>query len=373
MQTAQAHDILTSIAAAQAADRRTEMAQINETSLNELIGRVLNDIGGAMSVPLVRIGDAYGLYETLRAAGPMDAKELARATDCAPRYVLEWLSAQAASGYVTQRNGKFSLSPEQSYLFAEPESPMNMLGAFDTAAAMVENQAKVQAAFKTGRGVAWGDQAGCLFCSVARLFRPGYVNALVQSWLPSLDGVVAKLQAGAKVADVGCGHGLSTLLMAEAFPKSQFIGYDFHPKSIASATAHARAHDVGNIRFEVARAQDYPESGFDLVTCFDCLHDMGDPQGAATHIRRSLKKDGTWMVVEPAAGDTLEANMNPVGRIYYSASTMICVPTSLAQETGLALGAQAGEKRISDLILSGGFKRVRRAAETPLNMVLEAT
>jgi 2-polyprenyl-3-methyl-5-hydroxy-6-metoxy-1,4-benzoquinol methylase len=349
------------------------MTQINETSLNELVGKVLTDLGGAMSVPLVRIGDAHGLYEKLKSIGPVDAEQLAKATECAPRYVLEWLSAQAASGYVTQNGGKFSLSPEQAYLFAEPDSPFNMVGAFDTAAAMVENQAKVQAAFKTGRGVAWGDQACCLFCSVARLFRPGYVNALVQNWLPSLEGVVSKLKSGAKVADVGCGHGLSTLLMAEAFPKSQFIGYDFHQKSIASATAHARAHDVGNVRFEVARAQDYPENGFDLVTCFDCLHDMGDPQGAAKHVRQSLKKDGTWMVVEPAAGDTLEANMNPVGRIYYSASTMICVPTSLAQETGLALGAQAGEKRIADVIMSGGFKRVKRVADTPLNMVLQAT
>jgi 2-polyprenyl-3-methyl-5-hydroxy-6-metoxy-1,4-benzoquinol methylase len=373
MREAQYHDTLATISAAASADRRSDMTQINETSLNELVGNVLTDLGGAMSVPLVRIGDAHGLYEKLKSTGPVSAEQLAKATDCAPRYVLEWLSAQAASGYVTQKNGKFSLSPEQSYLFAEPDSPFNMVGAFDTAAAMVENQAKVEAAFKTGRGVAWGDQAGCLFCSVARLFRPGYVNALVQSWLPSLDGVVAKLKSGAKVADVGCGHGLSTLLMAEAFPKSQFIGYDFHQKSIASATAHARAHDVGNVRFEVARAQDYPESGFDLVTCFDCLHDMGDPRGAAKHVRQSLKKDGTWMVVEPAAGDSLEANMNPVGRIYYSASTMICVPTSLAQETGLALGAQAGEKRISDVILSGGFKRVRRAVDTPLNMVLEAT
>jgi 2-polyprenyl-3-methyl-5-hydroxy-6-metoxy-1,4-benzoquinol methylase len=349
------------------------MSQINETSLNELVGKVLVDLGGAMSVPLVRIGDAHGLYEKLKSNGPVSADQLAKQTGCAPRYVLEWLSAQTASGYVTQKGGKFSLTPEQAFLFAEPDSPLNMLGAFDTAAAMVENQAKVQAAFKTGRGVAWGDQAGCLFCSVARLFRPGYVNALVQAWLPSLDGVVDKLKSGAKIADVGCGHGLSTLIMAEAFPKSQFIGYDFHQGSIASATAHARSHGVKNARFEVARAQDYPERDFDLVTCFDCLHDMGDPQGAATHVRQSLKKDGTWMVVEPAAGDSLEANMNPVGRIYYSASTMICVPTSLAQETGRALGAQAGEKRISDVIMSGGFKRVKRVAETPLNMVLQAT
>jgi 2-polyprenyl-3-methyl-5-hydroxy-6-metoxy-1,4-benzoquinol methylase len=258
-------------------------------------------------------------------------------------------------------------------VFATPDSPVNLIGAFDTAAAMVENQAKVQAAFRTGKGVAWGEQAGCLFCAVARLFRPGYVNALVQEWLPALDGVVEKLTAGARVADVGCGHGLSTVLMAQAFPASEFVGYDFHPGSIAAATAHARAHGVANVRFEVGRAQDFPGEGYDLVTCFDCLHDMGDPQAAAAHIRKALVPDGTWMVVEPAAGNALEDNLNPVGRLYYSASTMICVPTSLAQETGLALGAQAGERRIAEVIRSGGFSRVRRAAETPLNMVLEAS
>ena len=349
------------------------MEQVNEAKLNEFVGRVLGDIGGAVSVPLVRIGDALGLYRSLKDIGPATAEDLAEATGCAPRYVREWLSAQAASGYVEHAGGRFSLSPEQALVFAEPDSPVNLIGAFDTAAAMVDNQAKVQAAFKSGKGVAWGEQAGCLFCAVARLFRPGYVNALVQEWLPSLNGVAAKLEAGAKVADVGCGHGLSTLLMARAFPRSQFIGYDFHPGSIAAATAHALAEEVGNVRFEVGRAQDFPGDGFDLVTCFDCLHDMGDPEGAAAHVRRALKPDGTWMVVEPAAGDALEDNLNPVGRVYYSASTMICVPTSLAQETGLALGAQAGERRISEVIRSGGFSRVRRAAQTPLNMVLEAT
>ena len=281
-------------------------------------------------------------------------------------------SAQAASGYVTYEGGKFSLSPEQAFVFASPDSPANLIGAFDTAAAMVENQAKVQAAFKTGKGVGWGDQAGCLFCSVARMFRPGYVNALVQEWLPALDGVVERLTAGAEVADVGCGHGVSTILMAQAFPRSSFVGYDFHPGSIAAATAHAAAHGVANVRFEVGRAQDFP-GRYDFVTCFDCLHDMGDPAAAAAHVRKALKPGGRWMVVEPAAGDRLEDNLNPVGRLYYSASTMICVPTSLAQETGAALGAQAGEARIAEVIRSGGFTTVRRAAETPLNMVLEAS
>lgn len=346
---------------------------LDETRLNDFIGRLLGDIGGAFSVPLVRIGDALGLYRTLREIGPATAEELAEATECAPRYVREWLAAQAASGYVDYDGTLFRLNPEQAFVFAAPDSPANMIGAFDTAAAMVENQDKVAAAFKTGRGVGWGDQAGCLFCAVARLFRPGYVNGLVSDWLPALDGVVDRLKAGARVADVGCGHGVSTILMAEAFPNSEFTGYDFHPGSIAAATAHARSHGLANVRFEVARAQDLPQRGFDLVTCFDCLHDMGDPEAAVKEIRAALKPGGVLMVVEPAAGDTLADNLNPVGRIYYSASTMICVPTSLAQEKGLALGAQAGERRLAEVIRSGGFSRVRRVAETPLNMILEAS
>ncbi|MTH78426.1 class I SAM-dependent methyltransferase [Paracoccus aestuariivivens] len=345
---------------------------LDETRLNEFIGKVLGDLGGAVSVPLVRIGDALGLYTALDRIGPATPEALALATGCAPRYIREWLSAQAASGYVTHAEGRFSLSPEQAFVFATPDSPANLIGAFDTAAAMVENQTKVQVAFRTGKGVAWGDQAGCLFCAVARMFRPGYVNALVQEWLPALDGVVETLQDGAVVADIGCGHGVSTMLMAQAFPASQFVGYDFHPGSIAAASAHALAHDISNVRFDVARAQDFP-GDYDFVTCFDCLHDMGDPVAAASHIRQKLKPGGTWMVVEPNAADRLDDNLNPVGRLYYSASTMICVPTSLAQETGAALGAQAGEARLSEVIRAGGFTRVRRAASTPLNMILEAS
>jgi ubiquinone/menaquinone biosynthesis C-methylase UbiE len=240
-------------------------------------------------------------------------------------------------------------------------------------ASLLENQPKVQAAFKSGEGVAWGEQAGCMFCAVARFFRPGYHNYLVQQWLPSLDGVVDKLTRGAKVADVGCGHGWSTVLMAKAFPKSTFIGYDFHPDSIKDAQAHAKQHGVSaNTRFEVGLAKDYPGKDFDLVTCFDCLHDMGDPRGASAHIKQSLKPDGTWMIVEPMAGDTLEQNLNPVGRLYYAGSTMICLPTSLSQEVGAGLGAQAGEKKLREVITSGGFKSVKRATETPFNMILEA-
>ena len=344
-----------------------------ETDIGAFVGQVLGDLGGAVSVPLVRIGEALGLYRAIVEIGPATAEEIADAAGCAPRYVREWLSAQAASGYVTLEAGKFSLNPAQAMVFAETDSPVYLVGAFDTAAAMVENQAKVQAAFRSGKGVAWGDQAGCLFCAVARMFRPGYVNALVQEWLPAIDGAVERLTAGARVADVGCGHGLSTILMAQAFPASDFIGYDFHPGSIAAARAHALAHGLGNVRFEVGRAQDFPGEDYDIVTCFDCLHDMGDPEEAAVHIRKVLKPGGIWMVVEPAAGDDLEDNLNPVGRLYYSASTMICVPTSLAQESGLALGAQAGQRRLSEVIRAGGFERVRKAAETPLNKVLEAT
>lgn len=344
----------------------------DDADLNVFVGKVLEDLGGAVSVPLVRIGDALGLYGALARIGPASAEDVAAAVGCAPRYVREWLAAQAASGYVTHAAGRFSLSAAQAAVFADPDGPVNLIGAFDTAAAMVENQARVQSAFRTGKGVAWGDQAGCLFCAVARMFRPGYLNALVQEWIPAIDGAIDRLVAGARVADVGCGHGVSTVRMAQAFPASEFVGYDFHPGSIAAATAHALAHGVCNVRFDVARAQDFPGVGWDLVACFDCLHDMGDPVAAATHIRKALKPDGIWMVVEPAAGDALEDNLNPVGRLYYSASTMICVPTSLAQETGAALGAQAGERRLAEVIRAGGFTRVRRAATTPLNMVIEA-
>src|SRR5204863_3538792 len=231
-----------------------------------------------------------------------------------------------------------------------------MLGGFDLMAALLDNQPKVQKAFRTGGGIAWGEQAGCMFCAVARFFRPGHHNNLVGSWLPALDGVVDKLTRGATVADVGCGHGWSTVTMAKAFPNSRFIGYDFHPASIDAAHAHAAAHGVaGNVTFEVGTAKDFAATGLDLVTFFDCLHDMGDPTGAAAHVRRSLKPDGSWMIVEPMAGDRLEANLDPVRRLYYAASTMICVPTSLSPEVGAALGAQAGERKLREVITAGGF------------------
>ena len=348
---------------------------VDEAKLHQFIGQMLSDLGGAASIALVRIGDALGLYKTLHERGPMTAAELAAATGVNERYLREWLSHQAASNYVAYdpATKKFTLPEEQAMVFAIGDSPVFMPGAFETMAALLDNQPKVEQAFKTGAGVAWGDQASCLFCAVARFFRPGYHNNIVANWLPALDGVVAKLEKGAKVADVGCGHGVSTMIMAKAFPNSHFIGYDFHPGSVEQARAHARDHGVAaNTRFEVGTAKEYLEKDFDLVACFDCLHDMGDPTGAAAHVRQSLKPDGTWMIVEPIAGDRLEDNLNPIGRISYAASTMVCVPTSLAQEVGAALGAQAGEAKLREVITAGGFGSVRRATETSFNMVLEA-
>ncbi len=348
---------------------------VNESKLNDVIGRMLGDLGGALSVPLVRIGDRLGLYRALQAHGPMTPGELATTSEIAERYAREWLSHQAASGYLEYdpASGKFSLPPEQAMVFADADSPVYMQGGFDLAMAMMENQALVEAAFRTGKGVGWGEQSQCLFCAAGRFFRPGYHNSLVQAWLPALDGVVTKLEAGATVADVGCGHGFSTVMMAKAFPNSTFVGYDFHTGSVAQARLHAAQHGVtANTRFEIALASEFPGQGLDLVTFFDCLHDMGDPVGAARHVRQALKPDGSWMIVEPAAGDRLEDNLNPVGRLYYAGSTMICVPTSLDQPVGAALGAQAGLARLSSVITEGGFGHVRKAADTPFNLILEA-
>lgn len=347
---------------------------VDQDKLNQLLGQMLGDLGGAASVAMVRMGDQLGLYRAMHNRGAMTCAQLASTAEVSERYLREWLAHQAASNYVAYdaANQTYSLPPEQAMLFAIEDSPVTMLGAFDAVAAWPDGQPKVQAAFKNGGGVAWGDFGPCLFCSVARFFRPGYLNNLVANWLPTLDGVVEKLKGGAKVADVGCGHGWSTVLMAQAFPQSQFFGYDFHPGSIEQAKAHAREHNVTNAQFQVGTAKDYPEDNLDFVTFFDCLHDMGDPTGAAAHVRQSLKPDGSWMIVEPMAGDTLKYNMNPIGRIYYAASTLVCVPTSLSQEVGAALGAQAGEARLRDVIMAGGFGSVRRATETPFNMILEA-
>ncbi len=343
--------------------------------LDRFIEKILGDLGGALSVSLVRIGDRLGLYKALHAHGPMTSHELSANAGIAERYAREWLAQQAASGYLEYdpATQKFELPEEQAMVFALPDSPVFMQGAFDVAAVMVENQPAVEAAFKTGKGVGWGDQAPCLFCATGRFFRPAYNNNLLSSWLPSLDGVAARLEQGGTVADVGCGHGYSTIMMAKAFPKAHFVGYDFHAGSVAQARRHAEDHGVSaNTSFEVAMAHDFGGKDLDLVTFFDCLHDMGDPAGAARHVRETLKPDGTWMVVEPQAGDTVEENLNPVGRLSYAGSTMICIPTSLDQPVGLALGAQAGFKRLSEVIGGGGFSRVRKATETHFNMVIEA-
>ena len=348
---------------------------LDEARLHEFVGKMLGDLGGAMSVPTARIGFRLGLFDALN-QGPASAAELAaKAGNLHERYVRERCLAQRANGFIEYdpASDRFSISPEQAMVFCAENSPVYLRGAFELVAAMFEAEGKVEECFRHGTGLRWGDHAGCLFCATGAFFRPGYVNNIVQSWIPALSGIEARLKQGAQVADVGCGVGFSTLLMAEAYPNSHFTGYDFHEPSIVEARRHATAHGlVDRVSFEVATAKDIAKDGFDLITMYDCLHDMGDPAGCATHMRQILAPGGSWMVVEPIAGDSPEANFNPVGRLYYNASTMICVPTSLDQEVGTALGAQAGEARLSEVIRSGGFKSVRRATEGPFNMVLEA-
>ena len=352
------------------------MTEVNEEKLHEFVGKMLGDIGAAGSIPTVRIGVRLGLFAALFEGGPATPAELAkRAGGLAERYVREWLMAQAANGYVNYDAAAktFSMSVEQAMVFVIKDSPVYLVGAFDLVAATIEGEPKVEQAFRDGGGVKWGDSAGCLFCATGDFFRPGYVNNIVQNWLPSLDGVGERLKAGGKVADIGCGVGFSTLLMAEAFPNSTFVGYDFHEPSIEEARRHAKSHGLSDrVQFEAVTAKDIKETGFDLITTYDALHDMGDPTGCASHMRRILKEDGAWMIVEPIAGDRPEDNLNPVGRIYYNGSTMICVPTSLDQEVGLGLGAQAGQEKLTEVIRAGGFGEVRRATEGPFNMVLEA-
>jgi SAM-dependent methyltransferase len=342
--------------------------------LEEFVGRMVGDMGAAMSAALVVLGDRLGLYKAL-AQSPASADELAERTGLTERYLREWLAAQAAAGYVAYDTaaGRFHMTPEQTAVFADENGPAFMPGAFQVIASVFHDEPKIAEAFRTGQGVGWHEHHPCLFHGTERFFRPGYAAHLVDHWLPALDGVVEKLEHGASVADVGCGHGASTILMAEAFPNSTFAGFDYHPESIERARDAARAAGVlGRVWFEVAGAKDYPGNRYDLVTFFDCLHDMGDPVGAAAHVRRTLDRDGTWLIVEPFAHDTLEANLNPVGRLFYSGSTMICTPASLAQEVGLSLGAQAGEARLRDVVTQGGFSRFRRAHETPFNLILEA-
>jgi SAM-dependent methyltransferase len=349
--------------------------EVNSDKLNAFMGKMVTEFGAAMNASLVLLGDKLGLYRTLAAKGPMNSSELASATGTAERYVREWLASQAASGYIEydSASAKFSMLPEQAMALADEDSPV-FLGAFgNVIASAFLDEPKISDAFKSGKGVGWNRRSECLFCGTARFFRTGYMHHLVQEWLPALDGVVDKLKRGAKVADVGCGHGVSTRLMAEAFPNSRFYGFDYHEGSIEAARKAATEARLGDrVSFAVHSAKTYPAEGYDLVCFFDCLHDMGDPVGAIGHVRETMAKDGTCMLVEPFAGDRLEDNLNPVGRIYYAASTMICTPASIDQEVGLALGAQAGEARLRKVAREGGLTRFRRAAETPFNLILEA-
>jgi len=339
------------------------------------MARFVGDLGAAISAALVVIGDRLGLYRALADGEPVTAQELARRTGTDERYVLEWLSNQAAGGYVSYdaERETFSLTPEQSLALAQEGSPAFVPGAFQLATALTKDEERIGRAFLDGRGVGWHEHHHDLFRGTERFFRPGYATNLISSWIPALDGVQERLEGGALVADVGCGHGASTLLMAEAFPRSEFVGYDYHPESIEHARkAAADAGLSGRVSFEVAPAKEYPGDGYDLVAMFDCLHDMGDPVGAAAHVLEMLTPEGTWLIVEPFAGDRLEDNLNPVGRVFYGASTLVCTPASRDQEVGLALGAQAGEARLRTVVTAGGFTRLRRATETPFNLVLEA-
>jgi SAM-dependent methyltransferase len=349
------------------------MTALDPDKLNEFLHRFVADLGAVMHAPLVVLGDRLGLYAAL-ADAPLTARELAARTSTDARYVTEWLAANAASGYVTYAgDGRYALTPEQAATLADPNSPANVVGGLIIGISLANDLDHIESIFRSGKGMAWGDHHPCLFDGTMRFFRAGYARELVSSWLPSLDGVVAKLTEGAEVADVGCGHGASTLLMAQAFPNSRFVGYDNHAGSIEAARKAAAAAGVADrVRFEVASAKDYAGKGYDLVACFDCLHDMGDPVGASRHVRESLAADGTWLIVEPFANDRLEDNLNPIGRIFYSASTAVCTPASRSQEVGLALGAQAGERRLREVVLSGGFTRFRRATATPFNLILEA-
>lgn len=348
---------------------------INEEKLNAFMGQFVGDIGAVLHAATVVVGDQLGLYKTLAQEGPCDTESLARRTSTDARYLKEWLSSQAASGYVTydKESGQFSLSEEQAFALAEEGSPAFIPGAFQIAVAQFKAIPKMMQAMRTGLGVGWHEHDVSLFHGTERFFRPGYAANLVSNWIPALDGVENRLKTGARVADVGCGHGASTLIMAQAYPEANITGFDYHEPSIAHAREAAEKAGLGDrVRFEVARAQDYPGEDYDFVAVFDCLHDMGDPVGAAAHVRKSLKPDGTWMIVEPFANDRLEGNLNPVGRIFYSASTFICTPASRSQEVGACLGAQAGEARLREVVVSGGFSRFRRATETPFNLVLEA-
>lgn len=351
------------------------MREPDMNKVEALTGQLVGELGGAVSGALIVLGDRLGLYRAMADGEPTTPKELAERTGCDQRYLREWLSAQAAAGYVDYdaEAGTFSLSPEAAIAFAEESHPNFFAGAFEVVQSLWMDEPKIEEAFRTGAGVGWHEHSACLFRGTERFFRPGYNANLVSGWLPAIDGMIERLERGARVADVGCGHGASTILMAQAFPNSRFYGFDYHEPSVERARQSAKEAGVDDrVTFQKAAAKDFPAEGFDMVAMFDCLHDMGDPVGAGRHVRSTLADDGVWMIVEPFANDELKDNLNPVGRIYYSASTMICTPASRSQEVGLALGAQAGEARLREVAEAAGFSRFRRATETPFNLVFEA-
>ncbi len=352
----------------------TQAPALDMNKLNAFIGQFVTDLGAAVHTGMVVIGEKLGLYKAL-AGRPMSSAQLAAATKIDERYLREWLASQAAGGYVTydEKTGKFSLSEEQAFTLAMDDSPAYLPGAFELALGSLAAVPRITESFRTGGGMGWHEHADGVFHGCEKFFRPGYAANLATSWIPALHDVKQKLDAGARVADVGCGQGASTVLMAKAFPKSQFFGFDYHDKSLEAARESAKRNGVADrVTFDMSKAKEFPGRDYDFVAFFDCLHDMGDPIGAAAHVRQSLAKDGTWMIVEPFANDQLKDNLNPVGRVYYSFSTLLCTPCSRSQEVGLCLGAQAGETRIRQVVTSAGFSRFRRATETPFNIVYEA-
>jgi len=349
--------------------------EIDGSKLEKFVFKAVDEVGATLNTALVVMGDRLGLYRALAGAGPLTSLELAERTGTSERYVREWLNAQAAGGYVDYdaESNRYTLPPEHAVALTDADSPVYLPGFFQIALGTVHDSARIVESARTGVGVGWHEHVADVHEGCERFFRPGYHANLVSSWLPALDGVVAKLERGARVADVGCGHGASTVLMATAYANSSFDGSDYHDGSIEIARRRAEEAGVSSrTRFEVSPAQSFRGRGYDLVTMFDCLHDMGNPIGAARHVREAMAPDGTWMIVEPAAGDRVEDNMNPIGRAYYGFSTLLCTPASLSQEVGLALGAQAGEARIRDVVTAGGFTRFRRATATPFNVVFEA-
>jgi SAM-dependent methyltransferase len=353
----------------------TEQAvEVDEQKLGAFMNQVVGELGATLGAALVVIGDQLGLYKAMAGAGPLTSSRLAERTGTAERYVREWLNAQAAGGYVTYdaATRSYTLPPEHALALADESSPFFVCGAFQGFASLVRDEPKIREAFKSGAGVGWHEHSHDLFEGIERFFRTGYNTHLIGDWIPALDGVEDRLRSGIRVADVGCGLGASTILMANAYPASQFTGFDYHKESIEGARGRAKDAGVSDrLRFEIAPASGFTGS-YDFVCMFDCLHDMGDPIGAARHVHSVLEPDGTWLIVEPFANDNVEDNLNPVGRVYYGASTLVCTPASLSQEVGLGLGAQAGEARLRDVVTAGGFTRFRRATETPFNLVLEA-